>query len=228
MNKVLLVDDDKMVRVAFMKLLEGEGYEVSAADCGLEAIDRMTKEAFDIVLLDIEMPGMNGFKVCEEIRKKDRRLPVVFLTNSDSDADQVRALGFGADDYITKDTGYSVLIARVNRAIERATCSSNSKPNHSDKRPVVLGQVIVDFGTMSVCEGEEKRHLTHTEAGLLKIFLATRMKTFSISELVTALRGDGFACTDNLVYANISRLRAKLGSASKMLITVNGAGYRFL
>lgn len=110
MSEILIVDDERLIREGLKMTLQGEGYEVRTARDGDEALNKIAERRPDLVLLDVMMPRMNGFRCCEEIRKTDPLLPVIFLTAKDSEADQVRGIGLGGDDYVSKATGDALLL----------------------------------------------------------------------------------------------------------------------
>ena len=225
MKEVLIVEDERILRNGLKDRFTGEGYAVRTAKDGLDALAEVSARRPDLVLLDVMMPKMNGFRCCEEIRKTDAQLPVIFLTAKDSEADQVRGLGLGADDYVSKDAGEAVLLARVARALARAqgdtASSAAAKPN-----VIRLGTVSVDRQTLTVYEdGKESARLTKTEADLLSVLASQRGNWFAIDDLITELRGNGFACEDAMLYSHMSRLRQKLGSASSLLKNRRDVGY---
>ena len=119
MKEILVVDDERTVRAAYRRLFEGEGYAVRLARGGADALRLFDERRPDAVLLDVDMPDMNGYAVCRELRRRDSAVPVVFLTAMEGDADQLRGLDSGADDYVFKTAANAVLVARVASAIAR-------------------------------------------------------------------------------------------------------------
>ena len=224
MAEILVVDDELAVRRGIKALLQGEGYGVRTAKSGADALAIVAERRPDLVLLDVMMPGMNGFRVCEEIRRRDRLLPVVFLTALESEADQVRGMGLGGDDYIAKSAPSSVLLARVGRAVSRGAAVAAGLAR-SVPEVVRLGEVSVDMRSLAVSHGGAAEHLTRTEAGILAALLARRGEYVSLDELIEGVRGEGFACEDSMVYSHVSRLRRKLGPAGSLVVSVRGAGY---
>ena len=225
MAEILIVDDERVLRDGLKALLAGEGFAVRTARDGEDALKKLSEKSSDLVLLDVMMPKMNGFKACEEIRKMRPTLPVIFLTAKDSEADQVRGIGLGADDYISKDAGEPVLLARINRALERAATFGESMAKR-EAQPIRLGKVSVDPNSLIVSgpDGEVTR-LSKTEVDILKLLDSDRGKFFSADRIIAALRGQGFACEDSLVYVNVSRLRRKLGPAGDLISSNRSAGY---
>lgn len=225
MAEILIVDDERVLRDGLKVRLAGEGYAVRTAKDGQDALVRISERRPDLVLLDVMMPKMNGFRCCEEIRKTDARLPVVFLTAMDSEADQVRGLGLGADDFVSKTAGDAVLFARVARALAR-TRAFQSAAASPDEAVIRIGNVSVDRQTMTVlADGKESACLTRTETDLLSVLYARRGEWLTVDELITKLRGSGFACEDTMLYAHMSNLRRKLGAASSLLKSKRDVGY---
>ena len=225
MAEILVVDDERVLRDGIKAVLSGEGFEVRMARDGDEALKKIAEKRPDLVLLDVMMPKMNGFKCCERIRETDRILPVVLLTAKDAEADQVRGIGLGADDFVSKSASDAVLLARINRALERASAFGEATRRVSGMT-IALGGVSVDMRTFAVMEkGEEIARLTRTEAGILKLLASQRGEFVVPDDIITELRGNGFACEDTMLYMHISNLRKKLGAAAGFIITRHGLGY---
>ena len=225
MAEILVVDDERVLRDGIKAVLSGEGFEVRTARDGDEALRKIAEKRPDLVLLDVMMPKMNGFRCCERIRETDRILPVIFLTAKDAEADQVRGIGLGADDFVSKSASDAVLLARINRALERASAFGEATRRASGTT-IALGAVSVDMRTFVVMEkGREIARLTRTEADILKLFNSQRGELVLSDDIITELRGNGFACEDTMLYMHISNLRKKLGAAADFIITRHGFGY---
>ena len=225
MAEILIVDDEKALRDSLKIILLGEGFEVRMARDGDEALEKIAEKRPDLVLLDVMMTRMNGYKCCEKIRETDKLLPVIFLTAKDSETDQVRGISLGADDFVSKSASDSVLLARVNRALARSSAIGESVKSAS-AATIVLGTVSVDMKTLAVTEkGKEIARLTKTAADILKLLDAQRGELVIQDDIITDLRGNGFACEDTMLYVHIFNLRKKLGSASSKIINKRGVGY---
>ena len=218
MAEILIVDDERVVRKGLKALLAGEGFAVREARDGEEALSAIAAKRPDLVLLDVMMPKMNGFRACEEIRKIDALLPVVFLTAKAAE----RGMGLGADDYVSKDASDAVLFARLRRALERAEAY--------DRQGAVLalGRVRVNLDRASLVDGEKTVVLTSSEIGILRLLVSGRGRAFTKDEIIAALRGAGYACEDGLVYTHVYNLRRKLGSAADYLVCDRALGYKLL
>lgn len=225
MAEILVVDDERVLRNGIRSLLSGEGFAVRTARDGDEALKKIAEKRPDLVLLDVMMPKMNGFRCCERIRETDRILPVIFLTAKDAEADQVRGIGFGADDFVSKSASDAVLLARINRALERSSAFGGASGRVSGTT-IALGDVSVDMRSFVVMEkGKEISRLTRTEADILKLFDSRRGEPVLSDDIITELRGKGFACEDTMLYMHISNLRKKLGAAADFIVTRHGFGY---
>jgi len=225
MAEILVVDDERTVRDGLKARLQGEGFAVRTARDGADALAKIAERRPDLVLLDVMMPRMNGFRVCEEVRRTDGALPIVFLTAGASDGDQVRAIGLGGDDYVSKSAPDAVLLVRINRALDRvgAIAAGGSQLRGNTIR---LGKVSVDMRTLSVSEGgRETARLTKTEADILALLDDANGKPLSIDAIISKLRGDGFSCEDAMVYVHVGNLRRKLGSAASMVVNHRSEGY---
>ena len=225
MAEILLVDDEKALRDSLKSVLLGEGYEIRTARDGDEALVKIAEKRPDLVLLDVMMTRMNGYKCCEKIRETDKLLPVIFLTAKDGETDQVRGISLGADDFVSKAASDSVLLARVSRALARTSAIGESVRSAS-AAAISLGAVSVDMKTFAVMEkGKEIARLTKTEADILKLLDSQRGELVIQDDIITDLRGNGFACEDTMLYVHICNLRRKLGSASSKIVNKRGVGY---
>ena len=219
-NEILVVEDERALREGLKGMLFGEGYAVRTARDGEDALAKIGERRPDLVLLDVMMPKMNGFRCCEEIRKGDALLPVIFLTAKDSEADQVRGLGLGGDDYVSKDTGDALLLACIRRALERTDAFDAASP------VLRLGKVRVNLDAQVVTDGRRETRLTHSECDLLRLLASSPGRFFSKDEIVVALRGRGFACEDTLIYSHVHNVRQKLGPAADCLACDRMSGYK--
>ena len=225
MQEILIVDDERVVREGLKRMLLGEGFAVRTARDGEEALARIAEKRPGLVLLDVMMPKMNGFRCCEEIRRQNGLLPVIFLTAKDSEADQVRGIDLGADGFVSKGAGENLLLASIRRALQR-TGRIADLVACAAARTLRLGNVVVDFKTLAVNEGErEIARLTKSEADLLKILEEKGGMLVETNDLIAELRGQGFACEDTMLYMHVSNLRRKLGSAADKIVNRRGVGY---
>ena len=197
MAEILIVDDERMIRAGMAQLLSGAGFAVREARDGKSALAAVAERRPDLALLDIMMPGMDGFGVCEKLLALDRDLPVVFLTAKDSESDQVRGLEVGADDFLSKTVGEEVLLARIRRALARAArFAASSAPSACSK----------------------------TEADIYRLLSSARGKWFTYREIFNSIRGEGYYGDEGAIRTQMSRLREKLPSGEK-IESKRGFGY---
>lgn len=188
MAEILIVDDERALRESLGMVLAGEGHAVRTAHDGEEALRLISEKRPDLVLLDVMMPKLNGFRTCEEIRKADGLLSVIFLTAKDSEADQVRGMGLGADDYVSKEASDAVLLARIGRALERSA-RIGATLAEGGAEMIRLGAVTVDTKRLVVRESDQEiARLTPTEAGILKLLDSARGRPFSMDDHRRAAR----------------------------------------
>lgn len=228
--EIMIVDDERLVRAGIAGLLEGEGYAVRQARDGNEALALFREHPCDLALLDVMMPGRNGYATCADLRHLSPQLPILFLTAKDTDLAEVRGFGAGADDFIPKSASEAVLLARIARAIARSREAGFASVVSSLAGIVRLGSVSVDLTTLEVSDGQGRglARLTRTEAEILRLLERARGRTLSLETLIGELRGEGFACEDTMAYVHIHNLRAKLGPESERIVNQRGSGYRLL
>lgn len=222
MTDLLIVDDDLAIRKGLGALFGAEGYAVRTARDGAEALRKFAEKRPDIIILDVDMPKLNGFSTLTEIRRQDPFLPVLILSAHAGESNTVRGLDIGADDFIAKDTPESVLLARVRRAATRAL----ERPQ-SPLSTLTLGKVRVDFATLEV-KGGGGEALTRTEADILRLLASDPDRCFTFDEIISSLRGSGFACEDGMLYVHVSNLRRKLGPAGESIFCRRRFGYRLV
>jgi DNA-binding response OmpR family regulator len=223
---VLVVDDEKMIRSLLKMSLQRMGYEVTAAEDGAEALDLFQAQSFDLVLLDILMPKVDGFTVCSELRRESD-VPIVMLTALNRPDDIVRGLELGADNYITKPFTFKEVEARIRAILRRTT-------NKIEAEPVQVlehGDVRLDGGMRAATVGGNLVELTRTEYQLLHYLMSRVDLPVSKEDLLERVWGYEAADTNsNIVELAIRRLRKKLeedASQPSRLLTVRGVGYKF-
>ena len=221
-TRILTVEDDERIRTAVKLALEDEGWEVEEADSGEEALTAFTRKAADVVLIDIMLPGIDGFDVCRAIRRVSD-VPIVMVTARVDTHDVVAGLEAGADDYLTKPFAPKELSARIRALLRRARTSEPDAPQ------MVFGdlEIIPDEGVVRV--GGEEVHLTKTEFRLLVELAANPGRVFSREVLLERVWGYGYFGDGRLVDVHIRRLRTKIESDAanpRHVVTVRGLGYK--
>jgi len=220
--KVLVADDDADLRELIAFTLGQAGYLVVKAADGPAAVQRFEAESADLVVLDINMPGLSGFQVCEAIRARSR-VPVMMLTVRGEEEDLVRALGLGADDYLTKPFSPRTLLARVKALLRRAGMESTA--------PLAAGRLALDLEEHTVRIGHgEAVQLTKLELRLLQTLLASAGRTVSSDRLLVQVWGHRSGGDRQLLKQLVHRLRQKIESdpAAPVLLRTAAAGYKLV
>jgi two-component system KDP operon response regulator KdpE len=224
-GRILVIDDDPQIRRAMRATLTARDYQVTDAKTGEEGLEKLRTGAFDLVLLDMNMPGMGGIETCRLIRAGSE-VAIIMLTVSNSERDKVDALDVGADDYITKPFSMPELLARIRASLRRLP----QPPGQADLGPLAAQGVEVDLPSRQVTVHGRVSRLTAKEFDLLSYLLARPNKTISHRELLQAVWGPDYG--DELEYLRvfINRLRKKIepdSSKPQFLLTDAWAGYRF-
>jgi DNA-binding response OmpR family regulator len=218
---LLLVEDDDALAEAFSLALQGLGHEVSLAYSGEEALETVRDTAFDLVLLDVMLPGIDGFEACRRIRAHSL-VPVILLTARGDAVDVVVGLECGADDYVVKPAEPRVIDARIKAILRRAV---STPADHS----VHIGHLVIDTAALTVTSGGAELHLTATELKLLLEFVRRPGQVMSRQTLLKKVWDYGYVGDSRIVDAAVARLRAKVerDPANPVLLrTVRGIGYR--
>ena len=221
-GKILVVDDDPQIRRVMRVTLTGQGYEVDDARNGDAALEKLREQRFDLVLLDMNMPGLGGLEACRAIRSQSDAA-VIMLTVRDSDEDKVAALDAGADDYVTKPYNAPELLARIRAALRRMPSAQGPTG------PVRLGSVEVDFDTRRVTARGRHLRLTPKEFELLRYFVTHANKVLSHRELLQAVWGPDYGDQVDYLRVFVNQLRKKIEanpSTPALLLTEPWVGYR--
>ena len=220
--RILVVEDEPGIAFALEADLRGEGYDVAVAATGDDGLRLAKGGSFDLVLLDVMLPGRDGFEVCRDLRRADVRTPIILLTARTHDAEKVLGLELGADDYVTKPYNPRELRARVKAVLRRTS------PDDPDV--VRFGVVEVDFGRCEVRREGARVDLSATEFKLLGAFVRSQGRVLSREQLLDTVWGAGVAITDRVVDNHIVALRRKIEvdpARPKHLVNIRGLGYRF-
>jgi len=218
--EIVLAEDEPAIREGLAVLFESEGYAVRTAANGEEALARVAESRPDLLLLDVMMPKKNGYAVCAEVRKADAELPILFLTAKDGDADELRGLSLGADDYVSKTASEQVLLARIAAALRRA------KPQ-LPRGSFAFGSWQVDAVNLTMEAGGRRAPLSLREVELLRTLSDRPGELFARDSLVAKLWGRDFEGGDDVLTVAVSRLREKLGADAARIRTVSGKGYSY-
>lgn len=224
-GRILVVDDEPQMRRIMLSLLSAQGYEVTAALTGEEALEKVRAEQFDLVLLDVNMPGMGGMEACRELRRGSD-IGIIMLTVRDSERDKVDALDAGADDYITKPFGSPELLARIRATLRRSPTVLEAGP-----QTLQLGDVKVDFQSRHVQTLKGKVHLTPKQFDLLRYLAGHPNKAVSHRELLQAVWGPDYGDQIEYLRVFVNQLRKKIEpqpGSPRFLLTEPWVGYRLV
>ena len=219
--RLLVVEDEQKVANALREGLEGEGYEVVIEETGEDALTRSTNERFDLVLLDLGLPGRDGLEIVTDLRDEGVNTPVLILTARDTVDDRVKSLNGGADDYLVKPFAFSELLARIQAISRRGRLTS--------ERRLQVGDLTIDVGTRRVTRGGHVVELTGKEFDLLEYLVRAEQHIVSRDTLAREVWKETARSTtiDNVIDVHVSRLRRKIDAdqETKLLHTVRGVGF---
>lgn len=216
MNRILIAEDEERIASFLNKGLKGSGYATSVATDGNEALIRALSGEFDLMILDIGLPGMDGFEILEEIRRQNRDLAVIVLTARDSVNDRVSGLEGGADDYMTKPFSFEELLARVRVQLRDS--------REAEVTVLFAGDMTLDLRTRRVSVAGETRELSAREFSLAEVFFRRPGQVITRSGLLSHVWGYDYEPNSNIVDVYVGYLRKKLGNSR--ITTVRGMGYR--
>jgi two-component system, OmpR family, response regulator len=214
--RVLVVEDEVRQAAALKRGLEAEGFAVDVAGNGTDGLWLATEQPYDVIVLDVMLPGLNGYKVCAELRAKAIWTPVLMLTAKDGELDEAEALDTGADDFLSKPFSYVVLVAHLRALMRRGATS----------RPSVLraGKVALDVGARRCTVADEVVTLTQREFGVVEYLMQRMGEVVPKSEIIEHVWDFAFDGDPNIVEVHVSAIRRKLGA--DLIETIRGLGYR--
>ncbi len=223
--RILLVDDEQSIQTLLGYPLRKEGYEVVAAHDGREALERFAEKRFDLVVLDIMLPKLDGIEVCRRLRDRSQ-VPIIMLTAKDDEGDKVLGLEMGADDYITKPFSVREFRSRVKAALRRSEMLSG-RPGGE---PIVAGDIAIDFERRSVSARGDEAILTYVEFELLATLAGSPGRVMTREMLLEQIWGDSAYRDPRTIDVHVRHLREKLEAdprTPEYVLTVRGVGYRF-
>ena len=223
--RVLVVEDERGIAMALEDDLRLEGYDVEVVGDGIAAVERAMAAPFDVILLDVMLPGRDGFEVCRTLRKRGVTSPILMLTAKAQESEKVVGLEAGADDYVTKPFGARELRARIAALLRRSRGGSTPA-----MAVLAIGSVEVDFDRAEVRRGDDVTPLTPLEFRLMQTFARARGRILTRSQLIDDAWGPGTHISDRALDNHIGSLRRKIepdAAAPRHLLNVRGLGYRF-
>jgi len=218
---MLIIEDDPVITEFLQTGLRYEGYPVSVSHTGKDGLERIRQVFFDLVILDVMLPDIDGFDMCRRIRSFGFNVPILLLTVKKDVSDRVKGLDSGADDYLTKPFSFDELLARIRALLRRSGKTSQSKIIQS-------GSTILNIETREVHVSEKLIELTPTEFSLLELLVRHPRRVFTRETLLNRVLGYDYDGGTNIIDVHISHLRGKLGDRTASLIkTIHGVGYSF-
>lgn len=221
MYKILIVDDEENIRRIVKKYGEFEGYEVSEAGDGMQAVELCRKNKYDLVILDIMMPVLDGFSACREIRKQSD-VPVIMLSARGEEYDKLHGFDIGVDDYVVKPFSAKELMMRVAAILKRA-----AHPEADERKTFSYGTLSVDYSARTVEVDGERRELSPKEYDLLVYLIANTNIALTRDQLLDKVWGYDFYGDGRTLDTHIKLLRHKLQPYDRCIVTLRGVGYRF-
>ena len=224
--RILVVDDDRAVRDSLRRSLAFNGYQVELASDGQSALDAISGDRPDALVLDVMMPRVDGLEVCRRLRSAGDDLPVLVLTAREAVSDRVAGLDAGADDYLAKPFALEELLARL-RALLRRTVPDDRDPREQNPDPMTFAGLSLDPVTRDVFRGERPITLTRTEFSLLELLIANPRRVLTRSRILEEVWGYDFPTTGNAleVYVGYLRRKTEAEGEPRLIHTVRGVGY---
>lgn len=227
--KILVAEDDTNIRLGLVDTLESENYQVMEANDGANALELFNENSFDLILLDIMMPGKSGYDVCQEIRSIDQNIPIIMLTAKGEEFDKVLGLKLGADDYMTKPFGIHELLARISAVLRRSKIQQQlDSKDLSDN--FKFGEFNVNTKTYKLSGQNKNIDLSQREIKLIQYFHEHPKEVLSRDNILNAIWGIDYYGTTRTLDQHIAQLRKKIEidpSNPSLITTVHGVGYRY-
>ena len=227
-TRILVVEDDPHISLGLEEILKGEGFDVSVCARGDKAAEFVARTRPQLIILDIMLPGANGFEVCKQLRARKAEAPILMLTAKSQEMDKVIGLDCGADDYVTKPFGVRELVARIHALLRRTKDAPRAAAGDT---PFQIGSAVIDPKRFEIRRGKAVNELTARELKLLQLFQSRPGEVFSRDKLLNEVWGYNYYGTTRTLDQVIVQLRKKLGDsgeAPRHLLTVHGVGYKLV
>ena len=221
MPKLLVVDDEQNIRSMIRKYAEFDGYAVDEAADGMEAVRMFKKGAYDLIIMDVMMPELDGFSACREIRRADAQTPIIMLSARGEEYDRIHGFELGVDDYVVKPFSPRELMMRVSAVLKRAAARAPAREVYRYEG------LQVDFTARMVFVDGEQKDLSPKEYDLLFYMVRNRGIALTRESLITNVWGYDFYGDDRTLDTHIKLLRRSLGPYARLIVTLRGVGYRF-
>ncbi|GAB6012030.1 response regulator transcription factor [Viscerimonas tarda] len=220
-QKILVVDDEAVICEVLEFNLANEGFDITCAHSAEEALEKLSPD-YSLILLDVMMGGMSGYKLAEKLRQKKNQIPIIFLTAKDTENDMLTGFSVGGDDYISKPFSIKEVIVRVKAVLKRY---DNSEGKSS--RKLIFDDLVIDLESKELTIGADKILLTKTEFELIVLLAENPERIYSREEIIDRVWRETSYITERTVDVHITRLRKKLGEHASLISNRAGFGYRF-
>ena len=225
MSKILIVEDEVAIAELEKDYLELSGFEVEMENDGTNGLARALAEDFDLFILDLMLPGIDGFEICKRIREK-KNTPILLVSAKKEDIDKIRGLGLGADDYVTKPFSPKVLLARIQSVLRRKGEAFRSNSDEDIK----IRSLVISPLKHKVTQNGKEVELSATEFSILEFLARHKGQVFSRQQIINAVKGSSYPVTDRSIDVQILGIRKKIGdspeSSNPFIETLRGVGYR--
>lgn len=219
--KILIVDDERDICEILEFNLVNEGYDVECAYSAEEALEKLSPD-HSLILLDVMMGGMSGYKMAEKLRREENTTPIIFLTAKNTENDMLTGFSVGGDDYIAKPFSIKEVVARVQAVMKRLNITTTKPPSE-----IVIDDIVINLETKEVTLNKEQINLTKTEFEILALLAQNQNKVFSREEIIDRIWEESTFITERTVDVHITRLRKKMGEHAHVITNRSGYGYRF-
>lgn len=225
MRRVLVLEDEEEIREFIMINLRRNGFEAVEAGTGEEALEIAKNDKFDIAVLDVMLPGIDGFQVCKKLREDNKTMGIIMLTARTQEMDKINGLYAGADDYVTKPFSPSELVARIDALVRRIELMEVEKPKELKSGPFKL-----DYDGRKILKDDEEIELTQIEYSIIKLLMENEGESLSRDLILNKIWGENYVGSWKIVDVNIRRIRSKIEddpSNPEFIKTIWGYGYRW-
>lgn len=221
MTRILVTDDEQKIREMIRKYAEFEGFTVDEAKDGFDAVNKADKEKYDLIIMDVMMPNLDGFSAVKEIKKKDPNVPVIMLSALGEEYDKIHGFDVGVDDYVVKPFSTKELMMRIHAILKRTNADT------VDNEKFVLKDLVIDYAARTVTIKNERIQLSPKEYELLVYLVKNRGIALTREKILETVWGYDFFGDDRTLDTHVKLLRKNLGDYSKYIVTLRGVGYRF-
>ena len=221
MTRILVTDDEQKIREMIRKYAEFEGFTVDEAKDGFDAVNKADKEKYDLIIMDVMMPNLDGFSAVKEIKKKDPNVPVIMLSALGEEYDKIHGFDVGVDDYVVKPFSTKELMMRIHAILKRTNADT------VDNEKFVLKDLVIDYAARTVTIKNERIQLSPKEYELLVYLVKNRGIALTREKILETVWGYDFFGDDRTLDTHVKLLRNNLGDYNKYIVTLRGVGYRF-